>query len=63
MSRSYIPGRIKKRDLALIRQLNKEFLDSITEKPEETARRDECMRKWLASTGKGIPKKQETQIS
>jgi len=44
------PDRIRPRDLAELKRLQDQFLDSITENPEETAYREECHRRWVEST-------------
>jgi hypothetical protein len=50
--KSYIPRKVSRRTLEVIRQMNSTFLDLITEKSEETTYRDECFKKRLLNTEK-----------
>lgn len=47
--KSFIPGQIPKGTLAEIKRLNHQFLNSITEAPEETAFRQDCYDRWVKS--------------
>jgi hypothetical protein len=50
--KSFIPGHVSKRDMAVLKETQSEFLDEITENPIETAYRAKCHADWLASTFK-----------
>lgn len=61
--KAFIPGQMPKAVLEEIKRMNQKFLDSITETPEDNARRQECYDRWVESCNTTKRKKATQEVA